>query len=98
MALNGVTFDGCRESDGTMLEAKGPGYAWAMRGPDQWMDNYDGLPDIMKQAAAQSEAAAGRAIEWHFAEQPVADYFRDAFAKNKWNNITVIYTPYGGGK
>jgi Restriction endonuclease fold toxin 5 len=97
VALNGVVFDGCRESDGTMLEAKGPGYAWAMRGPDQWMRNYDGLPDIMKQAQAQSEAAAGRAIEWHFAEQPVADYFRKAFADEGWSNITVLYTPYAGG-
>jgi hypothetical protein len=98
--LNGVVFDGCREDDGTMLEAKGPGYQWAMRGPDQWMTNYTGLGDIMSQAAAQSKAAetTSRQVEWHFAEQPVADYFRDQFAAEKWNNITVFYTPYAGGK
>jgi hypothetical protein len=97
VALNGVVFDGCRESDGTMLEAKGQGYAWALRGSDAWMDNYKGVDGIMDQAAKQSEAAAGRAIEWHFAEQPVADYFRRAFAKEGLSNITVIYTPYAGG-
>jgi Restriction endonuclease fold toxin 5 len=30
--LSGVGFDGCRESDGTMLEAKGPGYATFLDG------------------------------------------------------------------
>ncbi len=34
--LNGVRFDGCREEDGTMLEAKGPGYADKMSGPENW--------------------------------------------------------------
>jgi hypothetical protein len=62
------------------------------------MSNYEGLQDIINQARAQSEAATGRAIEWHFAEQPVADYFRKAFADNNWSNITVIYTPYAGGQ
>jgi hypothetical protein len=37
-----VYFDGCRESDGTMLEAKGPGYQWTMIAPDEWMKNYQG--------------------------------------------------------
>lgn len=64
---------------------------------DAWMENYQGVAGIMDQAARQSEAAAGRAIEWHFAEQPVADYFRDAFARRGLSNITVIYTPYAGG-
>ena len=89
VALNGVVFDGCRESDGTMLEAKGPGYAWAMTGPDAWMNNYTGVEGIMDQAGQQSTAAAGRAIEWHFAEGPVADYFREAFASKGWSNITA---------
>jgi len=57
-----------------------------------------GLQGIFYQAAQQSKAAAGRTIEWHFAEGPVADYFREAFAKKGWSNITVIYTPYAGGQ
>jgi hypothetical protein len=96
--LNGVVFDGCRESDGTMLEAKGPGYAWAMTGPDRWMTNYTGLGDILNQAAKQSAAAGDRPIEWHFAEQPVADYFREVFQGKGWSNITVFYTPYFRGE
>jgi hypothetical protein len=97
VALNGIVFDGCRVSDGTLLEAKGLGYAWALRGSDGWMDKYQGVAGIMDQAKKQSKAAAGRAIEWHFAEQPVADYFRRAFAEEGLSNITVIYTPYAGG-
>lgn len=96
--LNGVMFDGCRESDGTMLDAKGPGYEGPMRGPDARMENYTGSQGIMTQAKAQWEAAAGRQIEWHFAAQSVADYFRQKFSDNGWSNITVLYTPYSGGK
>ncbi|HUK08316.1 MAG TPA: Tox-REase-5 domain-containing protein [Stellaceae bacterium] len=48
--FNDVMFDGCREIDGTLLEAKGPGYARAMddwdedepMSPDLWRDWYTG--------------------------------------------------------
>ena len=46
--LNGVWFDGCDENTGTMLEAKGEGYQWALKGPNTWIDNYKGLAQIMK--------------------------------------------------
>lgn len=32
----------------------------------------------------QSDAAAGRLVEWHFAEKPVADYFRVLSVKQPW--------------
>jgi hypothetical protein len=94
--LGGVMFDGCRESDGTMLEAKGLGYAWAMKRPDEWEDFYTGVSKIMDQAEKQSNAASDRRIEWHFAEEPVANYFREKFEEQGFSNITVIYTPYLG--
>jgi hypothetical protein len=75
--LNDVRFDGCRESDGTMLEAKGSGYADKMDGPQDWKYWFTGAEDIEDQMQAQSGAAIGRIVEWHFAEQPVADYFRN---------------------
>ena len=36
VTLNGVRFDGCIEADGTMLEAKGPGFENKMDGPYDW--------------------------------------------------------------
>jgi hypothetical protein len=42
---------------------------------------------------AQSGAAVGRIVEWHFAEQSVADYFSNYAEQNGLTNIIVIYTP-----
>jgi hypothetical protein len=99
-----VRFDGCRESDGTFLEAKGEGFEWALlRGGFRFFDmepeatffeNYVGEKSIMDQAFRQSEAAPDRRIEWHFAEELVADYFRVDFERAGYRNITVIYEPY----
>lgn len=91
--LNGVIFDGCRESDGTMLEAKGIGYEWPLRIDGTYPDFYKGAERIMAQAQAQSEAAGGRKIEWYFAERRVADYFSNAFHEEGFANITVFHQP-----
>jgi hypothetical protein len=48
---------------------------------------------MAKQADAQRLAAAGRAIEWHFAESEVADYMRGLF-EQKGIPIIVVYTPW----
>jgi restriction endonuclease fold toxin 5 of polymorphic toxin system len=88
-----VSFDGCRESDGTMLEAKGPNYASKLRqnSPYVW-PNIEA--DMNAQVERQSDAAtaSGRSIEWHFAEEDVADYFRGDW-ECKYPNVKVIYTP-----
>lgn len=77
--LNGVFFDGCRYwSDGAMLEVKRD-YLWAMDGPSDWQPWFvkNGKLDEMKnQMEAQSIAAGTRRVEWHFADEQVADYFR----------------------
>jgi filamentous hemagglutinin len=91
--LNGIRFDGCREEDGTMLEAKGPGYATFLNGQDGWRDWFTSLQEVQDQMEDQARAAAGRVVEWHFAEPGVADYFR-AYAQNQnLTNVVVIYTP-----
>jgi len=46
------------------------------------------------QAKSQFTAADDRTIEWYFAEEQVANYFRDEFANEGWTNIIVIYRPY----
>jgi hypothetical protein len=93
--FNGVSFDGCHESGDTitLIEAKGTGFLWAMTGPDSWRKNYQGLLDNMDQARRQSVAAPNIRIEWHFAEEPVANFFRIAFAKAGYSNVTVYFTP-----
>lgn len=91
--LNGVSFDGCRDEDGTMLEAKGPGFANKMLSSDLWPEWYRAVKEIKDQMKRQSDAAAGREVEWHFAEKSVADFFRAFATENKLKNIVVIYTP-----
>src|SRR5579859_1250103 len=95
VTLNGVIFDGCRESDGTMLEAKGPGYEWPLLAYGFYRDDYQGKKAIMVQAERQNNAVegTGRKVEWYFAERSVADHFREAFKVEGFTNITVIYQP-----
>jgi hypothetical protein len=52
-----------------------------------------GLEKIEEQMKRQSKVAASRLVEWHFAERPVADYFRDFVENEHLLNILVLYTP-----
>jgi hypothetical protein len=93
-----VSFDACwEEKNGTMGEAKGPGYEKQMVGPDDWEDWYTGDDQIKKQMASQSRAAAaaGKRVEWHFAELGPADFFRRYVNEHRDElpNIDVFYTP-----
>lgn len=78
-----------------MGDAKGPGYAKFMISADGWYEWYDGEDEIKDQMARQSRAAVGRQVEWHFAEEDVADHFRRYVEANrdKLPNIQVFYTP-----
>jgi hypothetical protein len=100
--LNGklVSFDACwEEKDGTMGEAKGPGYEKRMVSPDDWEDWYGGDDAIRKQMASQSRAAvaAGKRVDWHFAEPGPAEFFRKYVNDHRTElpNIDVFYTPPG---
>jgi hypothetical protein len=93
--LNGVMFDGCRLSDGHMLEAKGIRLAWALYMPFVWLfETWNAGRDFLAQAKAQSAAAPDRVIEWHFAEPQVAYFFKALFFFNKLTNVVVKHTPY----
>jgi hypothetical protein len=95
VTLNGVQFDGCIEADGTMLEAKGPGFVDMMNGLNGWQGWFTGQLQLEAQMQRQSDAVegTGRTVEWHFAEQSVADFFRAHAEDNNLTNIRVIYTP-----
>ena len=93
--FNGVSFDGCRAENGNLLEAKGEGFVWAMVDANHWADFYKGVAEAMEQAERQNSAVEGtaRIIEWHFAEEPVANYFREQFKRAGYDHIVVISTP-----
>jgi hypothetical protein len=94
VTLNGVTFDGCRESDGKMLEAKGQNLLWMITRPSGWVYVTKMYAQFMGEATRQSVAAGSRGVEWNFAEKPVADFFRVAFKAAGLKNIDVKYEPY----
>ena len=86
-----VYFDDCRQSDGTMIDAKGTGYLQMLEKDSDY--RWDGVEaKMLDQAERQLKAAGDRPIEWHFAEKHVADYVRDLFKRENLP-ITVIYTP-----
>jgi restriction endonuclease fold toxin 5 of polymorphic toxin system len=101
--LGGVSFDGCRQSDGVMLEAKGPNIAQHMDDDGGWEPYFiasRGLRDLQDQIVRQSKAAgaAGKQVEWYVAEEPVADYLREYAREMGLSNITVFYFPEPGPK
>ena len=90
-----VAFDDRRESDGTMIEAKGPGYAKLLL--DSYMSD-EILPDRWQRQAERQIAAAGsRDVEWFFAEPEAAAKAREWFADNrKLRNIKIfVIAPEG---
>lgn len=96
IVIGGVKFDGCRAADGTLLEAKGPGYGQFLVSDIEKRDWYSGDGSIMDQARRQSRAARleNRRIEWHFAEKLASDYYANRFRIDvETNGIVVLYDP-----
>jgi hypothetical protein len=82
-----VIYDDCREIDGVMLEAKGPGYAKLLR------SNY--MKDVLKkrwinQGERQVNAAGWRGNEWWFAEEGPRVFAEQVFEKNGLNKIHTV--------
>ena len=87
-----VSFDECRQSDGTMIEVKGPGYLDMLLRPTKYP--WQGVEDDMVwQARRQLMAAGGRAVEWYFAEDVVAEYMRRVFEKEGLSSIIIKVVP-----
>ncbi len=89
--VNGVKFDGYR--NGTLLDAKGPGYANFFENglPKPWFKA--GAQELVAAAKRQIVAARGMAIEWHVAEQEAANAIRVLLQNNNVTGIRVVYTP-----
>ncbi|HEY0604896.1 MAG TPA: Tox-REase-5 domain-containing protein, partial [Herpetosiphonaceae bacterium] len=89
--VNGVKFDGY--TNGTLLDAKGPGYANFVRRDGTFQPWYDGLVDLPDQAARQLNAAGNTPIVWHVAEERAADAMRALLNENGYGAIKVVHTP-----
>ncbi|GEM_PF-936217 len=86
-----VVYDDCRVSDGTLIEAKGPGFARKLRDEhlrevleERWID----------QATRQVQASGGRPIAWYFDEPQAAAFAKKIFgAIELLKNIQVVAEP-----
>jgi hypothetical protein len=88
--VNGVKFDGYR--NGTLLDAKGPGYEWAVKN-GQFIRKYKGAESLLDQAQRQLRAAGGTPIRWEVAEAKTAEAIRNMFRRNGITGIDVVHTP-----
>lgn len=75
-----VYYDDCQHSTGTMVEAKGPGYANLLL--------YEWGADLiarewLKESGRQLDASQGRPLRWYFAEKEAAAFADELFSKAK---------------
>jgi hypothetical protein len=88
-----VKLDGFK--DGTLLEAKGPGYANKFTDslePKRWFAP-SGAKQLIKQARRQLKAAPGVPIRWHVAEQKAVEAIRKLLQEGQVEGIEVVHTP-----
>ena len=81
-----------------LLEAKGPGYKQFLEKdgtPKPWFEHGKGLKGLLTQAERQSRLAERLMLPliWHVAEPEFADFLRQRFRREGWNNIDVRDTP-----
>jgi len=93
--LNGVGYDGCRKSDGTMLEAK-YGNAWFIHLKPEVFMKLDGYRQTVNQAFLQNYRSGGRRVEWYFSDPDVAYFWKMEFERMWYTKIHVYYRPYNG--
>jgi filamentous hemagglutinin len=90
--VNGVKFDGVR-SNGTLLDAKGPGYANFVGSSGEFQPWFTGQSSLIDQAERQVAAAGGRPIEWNVAEPSAATAIKNLLRDEGIKGISVIYQP-----
>lgn len=87
-----VVYDDCRESDGAMIEAKGPGFAKMLQ--SSYFSDFVLPARWERQAARQVAASGGRDLDWFFAEPEAADRAREIFDDARTlRKINVISIP-----
>ena len=89
--VNGVKFDGYQ--DGTLIDAKGPGYANFLKPNGTFQPWWSGSRGLVDQARSQIAAANGTPIKWYVAEPEAADAINALLRSNRCGSIEVIYMP-----
>lgn len=90
--VNGVKFDGVT-ANGTLLDAKGPGYASFVGSNGQFQPWFTGQFSLVSQAIRQVGAAQGQPIQWSVAEPSAAMAIQNLFNTNGIKGISVVYQP-----
>lgn len=90
----GATADFDGYADGKLIDAKGPGYAWAVQ-DGQFRAGYQGVSGLIEQGRRQARVAKalGLPVEWDVAEPQTADAIKALFRRNGITGITVRYVP-----
>ena len=88
--LNNVKFDGI-DSEGNLIEAKGPGYAKLFKLP--FAQNVE--QQIAEQVGRQLTARAGKQIIWHIAEKDAMPVFQRLVTQGGGDGIIrLVLTPF----
>ncbi|MFJ1309533.1 hemagglutinin repeat-containing protein [Agrobacterium sp. P15N1-A] len=91
--VNGVKFDGV-SANGTLLEAKGPGYAkFVDKTTGNFKSWFSGADALVDQAQRQSIAAGGAPITWNVAEPSAAKAIQNLLLDNRINGIKINVVP-----
>jgi hypothetical protein len=88
--VDGVKFDGY--AGGTLLDAKGPGYARFVRN-GEFQPFFEGADDLVLQAQRQLAVARGTPIRWDFAEEEARGATDVLFQRNGISGIDLAFTP-----
>lgn len=88
--VDGVNFDGYL--NGTLLEAKGPGYDRFLLPNGEFQSWFTGDQGMINEAIRQVTAAGETPIEWHVAEW--RSYNAISTLLDEYDSIQVIYTPF----
>jgi hypothetical protein len=104
MALTGAKgtyiFDDCRQSNGDMVDYKGPGYAWAVTAAAHSPKaNWTFKKKWLQQSASQVSVAGSRQIVWYFAEPSAAASCRRLFIQQDKGRerIQIRVKAFAGG-
>ena len=86
--VNGVKFDGY--SNGTLLDAKGPGYSNFVNSSGNFQDWFTGQQSLVNQARNQIAAANGTPITWYVAEPSAANAISNLLSSRGFGAINVV--------
>lgn len=89
--VDGVAFDGFAE--GTLLDAKGPGYENFLDENGEWKPFFEGQEELVNQAQRQLDAAGDTPVEWRVAEERAAEAIDRLLDGAGLGDIEVVHVP-----